>query len=48
MKPPWVAFDKSTGGVILMAAFCAELTKQNICFYIKQDSVGYEVHITGY
>lgn len=48
MKQPFVAFEKSVGGVVLMAAFCAELTKQNICFHVKQDSVGYEVCITGY
>ena len=48
MRPPWVAFDKSVESVKLMAAFCAQLTKENICFHIKQDSVGYEVHITGY
>ena len=48
MKQPWVAFEKSAMGVAFLAVFCAQLTKENVSYIIKQDDVGYEVHITGY
>lgn len=48
MRSPFVAFDKSLEGVRLMAAFCAQLTKENLAFSIRQDVSGYEVVLGGY
>lgn len=48
MKGPWVPFDRTVEGVKLMAAFCAQLTRECIAFCIKADAVGYEVHLGGF
>ncbi len=42
-----VSFKKNEEGIRNMAIYVAQLVKEAVGFVIRQDSVGYEVELTG-
>lgn len=43
----WITFERTVEGTLLLAAYLAELTKQCVCYVVRQDKFSVDVALTG-